>query len=70
MSTIVFEVMIDSVYKVMVEQREFIGEFVSKDYERLVKYCIERDYKYDYKNYFNIPALCYDEEHSKEGFCF
>ena len=28
----------------------------------------KQDYKYDHKDYYNIPGLCYDEEHSTEGF--
>ena len=52
----------------MIEQEQFVGEFVSKSYKKKFEYCKETDYKYDHKDYYNIPGLCYDEEHSTEGF--
>lgn len=60
--------MIDGAYKSMVEQNQFVGEFVSKHYKKKFDYCQDQDYKYDHKDYYNIPGLCYDEEHSVEGF--
>ena len=60
--------MIDGAYKSMVQQGQFVGEFVSKKYRKVFDYCLENDYKYDHKDYYNIPGLCYDEEHSIEGF--
>lgn len=60
--------MIGGIYKSMVEQGQFIREFVSKGYKKKFEYCQETDYKYDHKDYYNIPGLCYDEEHSIEGF--
>lgn len=59
---------IDGAYKSMIEQEQFVGEFVSKSYKKKFEYCKETDYKYDHKDYYNIPGLCYDEEHSTEGF--
>lgn len=59
---------IDGAYKSMIEQEQFVGEFVSKSYKKKFEYCKEIDYKYDHKDYYNIPGLCYDEEHSTEGF--
>ena len=60
--------MIDGTYKSMVEQGQFAGEFISKNYKKKFEYCQEIDYKYDHNDYYNIPGLCYDEEHSTEGF--
>lgn len=60
--------MIDGTYKSMVEQNQFVGEFVPKNYKKKFDYCQDQDYKYDHKDYYNIPGLCYDEEHSVEGF--
>lgn len=60
--------MIDGAYKSMVEQEQFVGEFVSKKYRKKFEYCQEADYKYDHKDYYNIPGLRFDDEHSKEGF--
>lgn len=60
--------MIDGAYKSMIEQEQYVGEFVSKSYKKKFEYCQETDYKYDHKDYYNIPGFCYDEEHSIEGF--
>lgn len=60
--------MIDGAYKSMIEQEQYVGEFVSKSYKKKFEYCQETDYKYDHKDYYNIPGLCYYEEHSIEGF--
>lgn len=60
--------MIDGAYKSMVEQEQFVGEFVSKKYRKKFEYCQDTDYKYDHKDYYNIPGLRFDDEHSKEGF--
>ena len=60
--------MIEGAYKSMIEQEQYVGEFVSKNYKKKFEYCQETDYKYDHKDYYNIPGLCYDEKHSIEGF--
>ena len=62
--------MIDGAYKSMIEQEQYVGEFVSKNYKKKFEYCQETDYKYDHKDYYNIPGLCYDEEHSILYFFF
>lgn len=60
--------LIDGAYKTMVEQSQLMGEFTSTHYKQKFEYCEEIDYNYDHKDYYNVPGLCYDEEHSKEGF--
>jgi hypothetical protein len=60
--------MIDGGYRTMVKQNQFVCEFVSKNYRKKFEYCQEIDYQYDHNDYYNIPGLCYDEEHSVEGF--
>lgn len=50
--------MIDGAYKSMIEQEQYVGEFVSKSYKKKFEYCQETDYKYDHKDYYNIPGLC------------
>ena len=60
--------MIDGGYRTMVKQNQFVGEFVSKNYRKKFEYCQEIDYQYDHNDYYNIPGLCYEEEHSVEGF--
>lgn len=60
--------MIDGAYKNMVKQNQYVGEFVSKNYKKEFEYCKDQNYNYDHKDYYNIPGLCYDDEHSVEGF--
>jgi len=60
--------MIDGAYKSMVKNGQQRGQFISKGYRKKFDYCIQQDYQYDHRDYYNIPGLCYDEEHSKEGF--
>lgn len=45
---------IDGAYKSMIEQEQFVGEFVSKSYKKKFEYCKETDYKYDHKDYYYI----------------
>lgn len=44
--------MIDGAYKSMIEQEQYVGEFVSKNYKKKFEYCQETDYKYDHKDYY------------------
>lgn len=37
--------MIDGAYKSMIEQEQYVGEFVSKSYKKKFEYCQETDYK-------------------------
>lgn len=60
--------MIDGAYQDMVKQGQFVGEFIPKNFQKKFEYCQTADYKYDHKDYYNIPGLSYDEEHSIEGF--
>lgn len=60
--------MIDGAYKSMVENGQQRSRFISKGYRRKFDYCSQQDYQYDHRDYYNIPGLCYDEEHSIEGF--
>lgn len=60
--------MIDGAYKAAVKEGQLNGEFVSKGYRKRFKYCQEQEYIYDHRDYYNIPGLSYDEEHSEEGF--
>lgn len=60
--------MIDSAYKIAVKEKQSMGEFHPTGYKRKFDYCTQQDYEYDYRDYYNIPGLCYDEEHHVEGF--
>lgn len=60
--------MIDGCYKTMVKEGQFVGEFIPKKYIKKFDYCSEMNYTYDHRDYYNIPGLCYDDEHSIEGF--
>lgn len=44
------------------------GEFSPKPYFQRFKYAEKAEYKYDHWDYFSIPGLKFDEEHSEEGF--
>ena len=60
--------MIDGAYKTAVKEKQTIGEFHPTGYMKKFEYCTEQNYEYDHRDYFNIPGLFYDEEHSVEGF--
>ncbi len=60
--------MIDGCYKSMVEENQLEGNFIRKEYRKKFDYCQRQDFSYDYRDYYSIPGLCYDEEHSVEGF--
>ncbi len=60
--------MIDGCYKIMVKEGHFEGIQKYNGYKKKFMYCQEHDFKYDYRDYYNIPGLCFDEEHSEEGF--
>jgi len=42
--------------------------FSRKGYHKRFDYCKEQDFLYDHNDYYNIPGLCHDDEHSVEGF--
>lgn len=60
--------LIDGCYKSMVEGNQVVGLFSQKVYKQEFEYCAEQDFNYDHRDYFNIPGLSCDEEHSVEGF--
>ena len=60
--------MIDGAYRSMVKEGQYVGDFVPKGYKKKFDYCVEQDYEYDHRDFYNIPGLCYDDEHSIEGF--
>jgi len=55
-------------YQTAVEREEKMGTFSIKGYRKKFDYCVEQDFLYDHNDFYNIPGLCYDEEHSVEGF--
>ena len=60
--------MIDGAYKTAVKENQTIGEFRPNGYRKKFDYCKDVDFDYDHKDYYNIPGLCYDDEHSVESF--
>lgn len=52
----------------MIKHGKFSGEFSSKNYKKKFEYCRMADYNYDHKDYYSIPGLCHDDEHTIEGF--
>lgn len=60
--------MIDGCYEIMVEKGHYRGIQTHNGYKKQFDYCAEHNFLYDHRDYFSIPGLCYDEEHSIEGF--
>lgn len=60
--------MIDGAYNSMIKYGKFSGEFSPKNYKKKFEYCQAADYNYDHKDYYSIPGLCHDDEHTNEGF--
>ena len=60
--------MIDGAYRTVVKENQTIGEFHPTGNKKKFEYCTEQNYDYDHRDYYNIPGLCYDEEHSVKGF--
>lgn len=60
--------MIDGCYKIMKKDGHLEGIQTYRGYKQQFDYCIMQNFKYDHRDYFNIPGLSFDEEHSVEGF--
>ncbi|MBE6043675.1 MAG: hypothetical protein E7216_05505 [Clostridium thermopalmarium] len=60
--------MINGCYKIMLEEGHYEGIHKYRGYKKKFEYCKDKDFIYDHRDYYNIPGLCYDEEHSIEGF--
>ncbi len=60
--------MIDGAFKTAVKENQSHGLFYPKGYKKVFDYCVAMGLKYDHRDYFNVPGLSYDEEHSVEGF--
>lgn len=55
-------------YRTTVNANQTYGEFAPTGYKKKFQYCIEQDYEYDHNDYYNIPGLKCDVEHTTEGF--
>jgi hypothetical protein len=62
------EEMIDGAYKTAIKKRQSHGLFYPRGYKKIFEYCADIGLDYDHRDYYNIPGLSYDEEHSVEGF--
>lgn len=60
--------MIDECYKIMVREGHYEGEQIFRGYRQKFDYCQKQDFLYDYRDFYNIPGLCYDKEHTVDGF--
>lgn len=60
--------LVASAYSQAIEQNQMSVEFWRKDYRERFDYCVEHDFLYDHYDYYNIPGLAFDEEHSQPGF--
>lgn len=62
--------LIASTYAQAIEQNQASGEFWRKEYRERFNYCEEYNFLYGFYDYYNIPGLSFDEEHSEPGFLF
>ena len=62
------KILISSIYNQMVEEGQNEVYKVWKGRYKKFNYCISQDFIYDHRDYYSIPGLCYDDEHSEEGF--
>lgn len=60
--------MIDGCYKIMKDQGHYERVQSYRGYRKKFDYCQAQDFIYDHRDYYSIPGLCYDDEHSIEGF--
>ncbi|MEK5489813.1 hypothetical protein MKZ24_03620 [Paenibacillus sp. FSL R7-0297] len=60
--------MIGGCYKIMIDEGHLKGVQRYNGYKKQFNYCLEQNFTYDHRDYYNIPGLCFDEEHSEEGF--
>lgn len=55
-------------YQNVIKGGKKIGIFSRLGYRKKFNYCIEQNFLYDHNDFYNIPGLYYDDEHSVEGF--
>jgi hypothetical protein len=60
--------LVASAYAQAIDLNETEGEFWRKEYRERFNYCEDNDFLYDHYDYYNIPGLAFDEEHSEPGF--
>ena len=60
--------MIGGCYQNLLKENQTKGSYDFKDYSEKFDYCQEQDFSYDHKDYYNIPGLCLDNEHTVKGF--
>ncbi|MCT4604921.1 MAG: hypothetical protein N4A64_02285 [Marinisporobacter sp.] len=60
--------MIDGCYRIMVKEGHYENVQTLRGYRKKFDYCVNHDFLYDHRDYYNIPGLSFDEEHSVEGF--
>lgn len=60
--------LVASAYSQAIDQNQTSGEFWRKEHRERFNYCEEYDFLYDHYDYYNIPGLAFDEEHSEPGF--
>ena len=61
--------MVDGAYRMLRKNYQNYGNFLRKaGYQERFDYCETQNFIYDYRDYYNIPGLCYNEEHSRKWF--
>ena len=59
---------INYIYKTAVDNNKMSGRISSSGYKKKFNYCIDNDFDYDYRDFYNIPGLCYNENSFEDGF--
>ena len=55
-------------YREAIKNGQTVGSFKRTSYREKFSYCENFDLIYDYYDYYNIPGLMIDEEHTQKGF--
>jgi hypothetical protein len=53
--------MIDGCYKIMAKDGHYEGFQKYSGYKQKFEYCVNQDFLYDHRDYFNIPGLSFPD---------
>lgn len=60
--------LIDGAYKSLIRKNIHSETFIPNNTEKKFQYCVDQEYTYDYKDYYNIPGLVMEEDKKEEGY--
>lgn len=55
-------------YELMRVKNSFSESYRYRGYNKRFNYCIKHNLEYDHRDYYSMPGLCHDDEHTEEGF--